>query len=308
MGVLNRASDGLPSVAMALVRALRRFGPLTRTDLLAVCCPATLECHNDGFKGGRKGSQTLTRWTQLGLFIEDADGRVSLHPDVEKLPPDGLDEVRALGSVLRSLMLAPSNNEQLNVPGELAPDLTLASDMTLALCWVLAQDIHALSGRTYPQIEPHELGQIASEPYPFRNATRWNGFSEWAPLIGFGWSDKSGLVIDPTVAVRDTLPEIFGKHEEVPIAAFLQRLADAIPVFEGGIYRSEVEARLETSWRKTRDHEISVSLSTALKRLDATGVISFKALADAPKRTLLGRGYRELEQVSHIVKGKTAYA
>lgn len=305
MGVLNQTNDGLPSVLMALVRALRYFGPLVKDELLAVCCPPTLECHNSGFKTGFQGSQTLTRWTQLGLFIEDRDQRLTLHPDVEKLPSHGLDEVRALGPVLRSLLLAPSNNEQLNVPGG-----EFAADITLALSWALAQDIYAISGRSYKGVvAPLELSQFGiSDPYPFRNDSRWPGFKAWAPLIGFGWLDKSEIVIDPTVAVRQALPVVFGNHEKLAIEEFLTRVADSVPVLDGGAYRNKVEARLETSWRSTRDHEISVSLSMALKRLHETKEVDLKSLADAPKRTLLGRGHRELEQVSHVVKLESARA
>ena len=36
MGILNTASDGLPSVLVALVRTLRSQGPLSRDELLAL--------------------------------------------------------------------------------------------------------------------------------------------------------------------------------------------------------------------------------------------------------------------------------
>ena len=308
MGLLNQASDGLPSVLFALVRTVRQRGAMDREDLLALCCPPTLQAHTSGFERDRLGPKTLLRWTQLGLFHQE-NATISLDEGVRDLPSEGLEEVRALAPVLRRLALLQTNNRQLNVDeGE------LAADLTLALCWVLAQDIFALPGGAYKHIEPLETLQFGtSQPYAFRNDTRWNGFRAWAPLLGFASTEAVAgnpvLVVDPTPAVRGALPSAFGKMSELPIDDLLGRLASAVPVLDGGEYRVSVEARLaQPNWRATRPHEVSVSLSAALKRLDTSGVIRLESRADAPKRTLLGRGHRDLEQVSHVVRGNLDHA
>lgn len=304
MGLLNLENDGLPSVLIALVRALRCFGGMPRDELLAICCPPTLQTHTSTFTKRRLGASTLTRWTQLGLFLDDGD-RIELHSDVGDLPEGGLAEINALAPLLRRLALDKENNRELNVEGG-----ALGADLSLALSWGLAQDVFKLPGGAYKLVESIEVRQFgASMPYAFRNDTRWNGFRAWAPLLGFGWTEadrgNTVLVIDPTVAVRETLPVAFNNVSELPIEDLLRHLADVLPVLDGGEYRQRVEARLATpAWRATRPHEISVSLSMALKRLETAGWVRLKSRADAPKRTLLGRNHRKLEQISHVIGGE----
>lgn len=298
MGILNLQSDGLPSVLVALVRALRTVGPLDREGLLELACPPTLQVHTAGFERDRHGAKTLLRWTQLGLFHE-RDGKVSLHADVHGLPRGGYAELAALSGVLRRFVLSAENNVE--VDGE---HDSPAADFTFALSWALAQDTLALPGGAHSQIGPIETRQFgASSPYPFQNDTRWNGFRHWAPFLGFGWAENSGLVVDPTTAVREELDSVFGQLGELPISGLIFHLSERLPVLDQGMYRRRVESRLSpASWRATADHEISVSLSVSLKRLHESGHIRLEARGDAPKRMLLGRGHRSLEAVSHVLK------
>ena len=306
MGLLNQPSDGLPSVLCALVRTLRHFGPRTEDELLALCCPPTLQHHTDGFQKGRHGPNTLNRWTQLGLFHRTA-GKVALHVDVAKMPREGLPEVVALSSLLRRLVFSAENNQKLNGEGG-----ELAADFTLSLCWALAQDIFAMPGGAYKYISPLENEQFTSAPYAFQNDTRWNGFRAWAPLLGFGWNESEAgnpiLVIDATVAVRDALPTVFGKSSELPLTDLVRRLAEVLPVLDGGRYRLAVEARMARAWSAPQDHEISISLSSALLRLYEEVRIRMVERSDAPKLMLLGRGRRHLRLVSHVVLGDVCNA
>ena len=225
------------------------------------------------------------------------------------MPRQGLPEVRALGGLLRNIVLNPMNNQELNQDGG-----QLAADLTLALSWTLAQDIYALPGGTYASIGTLEQSQFGSSmPYAFRNDTRWNGFRAWAPLLGFGWTEKKSggvsLVVDPTAAVRETLPQVFGDVRELPVDNWVRRAGESLPVLDGGAYRKKVEARLdESAWRPTRDTEVSVSLSAALVRLEGEGVLGLEERSDAPHRSLLGRRHRELRQVSHVVWKEAEHA
>lgn len=300
MGILNRPSDGLPSVLFALVRTLRALGPMPEAELLAICAPAALQDHATTFEDGKQARQTLRRWRQLGLF-EEIDGKITLIYEARAVDVTGLAGVFRLGGLLRKLVLNAENNAQLN-----APEGELAADLTLALSWALAQDVLTMPGGAYSELNELDIRQLPNPPSAFQNDTRWTGFKEWVPLLGFGWTESKGrgslLVVDPSAAVRDVLPAIFKSRKELPIDEFTEAIALEIPVLDGGVYRRAVEGRLEPgTWRPTQPHEISVSLSVALQRLDVLDVFRLVARADAPKRTLLGRGFREIGQVSHVV-------
>lgn len=302
MSILNLDSDGLPSVLMALVRALRFFGPQSRDDLLALCCPPSLEDNSSSFRGQKHGKSTLKTWTELGLFQEDADGRLHLQEEIATMPTERFREMRAMGTLLRTITFAPQNNQ-----GIATEERPLSSDVSLALSWALAQDVYSLPGGTYGAIGGLENQQFGtSGPYAFQNDTRWNGFKFWAPLLGFGWIERDGgasvLVVDPTDAVRDALAQVFADMNELPIDNWVSRVGEALPVLDGGTYRTKVEARLdERAWRPTSDTEISVSLAAALLGLEADGTLKLERRSDAPHRSLLGRAHREVKQASHVV-------
>lgn len=300
MSILNLTSDGLPSVLVVLVRTLRAMGPLEREELEAVVAPPSLQQVSTTFKEGAMVRRTLNRWSQIGLFVE-ANERVSLSDSAKEGPLRGLGGLRVLGAQLRRLVLAPENNGDL-----VHPEPSHAADFTHALCWMLAQDPFQLTtGSYYDLINRMENAQYSEKPWAFQNDTRWGGFVTWAPLLGFGWNAHvpraNTFICDPTAAVGDALPEIFDTRNEIAQAEFFHGLANALPVMDGGTYRTQVEARLTSNtWRPTQAHEVSPSLSLSLLRLQESGRLWLDSRSDAPHRILLGQGFRELQRVSHL--------
>jgi hypothetical protein len=108
-------------------------------------------------------------------------------------------------------------------------------------------------------------------------------------------------VPNPAFALRTVLDKVMGGAAECLQEAFFTRLADALPVIDGGVYRRSVEASLR-GIPQLRMNEVSVSLSLALLHLEAAGAVRLETRADAPKRQLLGRQRRQLRSVSHIVR------
>jgi hypothetical protein len=300
MSILNRASDGLPSVLVVLVRTLRKIGPMERGRLETLIAPSSLQQVSTTFDNGKMVRQTLNRWIQIGLFVEE-DGQISLAKGYEEGATEGIVGLRTLGRQLRQLVLVPDNNDDL-----LRPEPNYAADFTHAVCWMLAQDpFHLTTGSYVEHINHLESGQFSEEPWAFRNDTRWAGFLDWAPLLGFGWNahvpKAKTFIIDPTEAVDDALPWVFDDRHELSQSDFFHALADALPVVDGGAYRSKVEARLAgNTWRPTGRHEVSPSLSLSLFRLQEAGVLMLESRSDAPYRTLLGQGFAEVRKVSHL--------
>lgn len=305
MAILNRASDGLPSVLVVLARTLRKMGPMERDRLEALVGPPSLQQVSSTFKNGLQIRQTLNRWVQMGLFKEE-EGQITLAEGYLEGPTEGALGLASLGAQLRELVLLSENNEDL-----IRPKPRNAADFTHALCWMLAQDpFHLTTGSYKDLINRMESDQFPNEPWAFRNDTRWDGFRDWAPLLGFGWTScipitkpkTRTFITDPTTAVAATLPEVFGNRRELTQADFFTSLAGALPVIDGGRYRTKVEARLiGNTWRPTEPHEISPSLSLSLLRLEESGQLRLESRSDAVHRTLLGQGFRDVRRVSHLM-------
>jgi hypothetical protein len=298
MTILNRTNDGLLSVLLLLHRALIALGPTSRDELLNLCAPATLDKERKVSEAQKQARQTLNRWTQAGLFIE-AEEKITVHPDfaTSDAGAGGLGSLRA---ALRKLVLSERNSDGLSNPE--TESAAVCADFTRALCWVLAQDVYTLPGGGYTGIEEIELSQLKEKPFALQNNTRWDGLKDWAPFLGFGWtSGVDEFVVDPTDAIRDALPAVFGEARELTQGAFLERLASELPVIDGGKYRLEIEERLSDNWVKPGAHEISQSLSRALLRLEIRGVLRLDARADADQRSLLGRGGGSLRRISHVI-------
>ena len=300
MAILNRASDGLPSVLVVLVRTLRKKGTMARDKLEALVAPPSLQQVSETFNNGLQVRQTLNRWVQLGLF-EEEEGAISMATGYEEGPVDGIAGLKALGTQLRRLVLAAENNEDF-----LLPEPKKAADFTHAVCWMLSQDPFELTSGGYKDlVNQMENRQFPGEPVAFQNDTRWAGFKDWAPLLGFGWNTgmprANTFIIDPTRAVEDALSLVFGGRSELAQSDFFGALSRALPVVDGGEYRLKVEASLVGGrWRPTSEHEVSPTLSLSLLRLQESGRLVLETRSDAPYRTLLGQEFAADRRVSHL--------
>jgi hypothetical protein len=173
MSILNRTNDGLVSVLIALCKALVAYGPLTDNDLVDLVAPATVGSKDMARK-------TLFRWKQLGAFLVDAKGRTTLVPSFRSVSEENIDLFR---EALLDLVLQPENNATVGGSRDDEPEASRASDLTRALCWVLAQDPYSFPA-TWDAVERLQNEQ-GIDPTLFINSTRWNGFEEWSVFLGF---------------------------------------------------------------------------------------------------------------------------
>lgn len=331
--ILNLASDGVLSILLVLRRALIAYGPMPRQRLLDLCAPLSLkqgiessEPHEanqgepDGnvSEGTSSGVQamthkTLTRWCQVGLFIEASDDEqtISLAPGFEE-PGLESNDMRPLRTAIRRLVLDPRNNLDITAADTKASVAGVCADFTRALTWVLAQDVFAFPGAgsfgPVHEIESDQFRGARGEQtfHVFQNPSRWAGLRAWAPFLGFGWRSpmkEVHLVFDPTEAIADELPDVFGRDRVLPVAVFAGRLAERLPVLDGGTYRLAVERVLQSGpvWRPPAPHELSTALSRALVRLWEDGALRLENRSDAPdRRVLLGRDGVALDPTTHV--------
>lgn len=269
MSLLNLPSDGLPNVLVVLYStvALAR-SPLTTDEVLERVAPTAMVTEP------RMARVTLNRWTELGLFrLDDAGERVVLATAPETEMKSDMDIIRAARIAARLCALSEANN-----PDLWARESARAADLTRSLAWLLAQDVYRLR---FSDAQSLELRQIANDGLRLmQNDTRKNGLQFWGHFLGFVRQPGGGDV-DPTDAVRETLPACIAAGEEMPATEFVERLAQRLPVLDGGVYRVAVEAQLERDALPPLQHgQLSTSLSRAMFSLMFDQTLQFENKAD----------------------------
>jgi hypothetical protein len=282
------------SVLIAIYKCLIRQGELSRDDLMGLCAPISLFDREPQ----KQALQTLRTWLEFGLF-EEVDGKVRISKQYKIVGMNQPAKFDALPRIARSVVLARGNNEKL-----FADEGSRSADFTRALCWILAQNVYTVPGGSHDEIAKLEKD---SGFQAFQNQERWAAFKAWAMYLGFGWRINNAkgdqvMIVDPSVAVREVLSDVFPDVLKLPQDIFFSRLASALPIVDGGQYRQLIEEKLPRDRRSpTPSRFVSTSLSRALERLRISGILSLEDLSDAKNRTLIGRTGMELRKVSHIV-------
>jgi hypothetical protein len=301
MAILNRESDGLVSVLVAIVRASIAIGPTSKTKLLDIVSPLSID---DGKNDQKKARNTLNRWFELGLYIETEKGEWRLEEECRS-------QIKKLGAtpaviahVARQIVLTSRNNRNFWSDTE-----NKSADFTRAAAWMLAQDVHLFIPTSHSVVEKLCNDQAPPDVILLQNDTRWAGYVSWATFLGFGRSDtgkaSGGFITDVTPVVRFHLHDVLPKRGEVAIDDFIGSLASAIPVLDGGSYRTEVESKLKPEkWKRSKEGELSTSLSRALLRLRESGDLRFESRSDAGRQMkLIGREGRVVESITHVRRG-----
>ena len=290
MAILNMESDGMPGQVLIALKALVAFGPMTRDRLISICVP-------DLAIDPKRFRSAVTRWTQLGLFSE-TDGKIRIASDHGWLSNLERNEaIRQMPSVVRDVALSEANNKNF-----WDAESNLSADFTRAAAWILAQNIYTLPS-SHDQIQILESRQIGNEARRvLQNDTRWNGFKHWSVFMGFASGDNP-LIVDPTVAVCDSLANLFKEKKTLTAVDFVETLARALPVLDFGKYRELVEAEIKSAELVSRAGDaLSMSLSRALKRLEVGGLISLEARADAKQGySFTGVAGRVWERFTHVI-------
>ncbi len=300
MTILNKSSDGLVSVLVALVRTSMVHGEMDRTKLLNICCPPSLVGDSQ-----KMGVNTLNRWTELGLFVYSENKKVRVADPFYKKIKDQAISTQSIAESTRLVVLDPRNNINFWSDEE-----NKAADFTRAVCWMLAQDIYHFMPTSHATVEPLCNDQAKSaEVILLQNDTRWPGYKSLAKFLGFARTDSGkpggALLTDPTPAVFSSLYKCLPTKEYISINEFMERLADSLPVLDGGKYRKEVESKLKPEkWKAPISGAVSTSLSRALLRLQASGDLRFADRSDSNVRiSLLGRDNRTIQSITHVLRG-----
>lgn len=295
MSLLNLTNDGLPNVLVALYDAVATAkAPMTRAEVLDTVAPKGL------VPDQAMASQTLNTWLKLGLFRQVQEVVTLVDAPADPIS-SGVALVRAVRMAARQCALAQANNRDL-----WAVEESLAADMTRSLAWLLEQDVYRFKFNTAEQLE---ISQLADQNVPLmQNATRRTGLQSWGHFLGF-IRQPDGGDIDPTVAIRDVLPELMSEGEELLANDLVNRLSARLPVLDRGAYRLELHTRLRPEFRPTSEAgRLSTSLSRALYSLQGDRTLLFENRADAGSSIVLtGRnGFRNDHRFTHVRRNEEA--
>jgi hypothetical protein len=285
--IINQTNDGRYPELIVLFRAVAHLREVQSDELVRICFPDFTT--NTEIKAQVRLRAVVSRWTELGLFINN-DGKIQIDSQFTKGKKESLEEfTERLPSFCRQLVFNKKNC--LPLWGE---SDGVSADYVRGITWLLAQDIYGFPTTWDGFAEDVERTQFTGGKVLIQNSTRWNGLRSWARYLGFATGDSGAFQIDPTVAVREELPSIFGSKKEIPAKDFLLALGSRLPVLDFGSYRKDVESKLDQAiWRKPSEGHLSMSLSLALKRLDLDKTIRLSGKADTGSSyRLTGRNYR----------------
>ena len=277
MTILN-VSDGFYPELIVLTRVVHKSKEINFSSLCSICAPPSDQSNPDEDVRDKKLRDTLNRWCDLGLFIEQ-DKVVRINYEIFGSNRFSADElVDRLPFYCRKLVLKETNALPLMTS---EADNGLSADFVRGIAWLLTQNIYTFPTNWAGEVELQHNSQIKTGVKIIQNDIRWNRLRHWARYLGFATGDGTSFKIDPTSAIRDELPFIFNSQIDLSAKDFLQKLSQCLPVLDSGIYRKEVENHLDdTQWQRTKELHLSMSLSFALQRLHINKTIALEGKAD----------------------------
>lgn len=299
MTILNQTNDGYPNVLAAILRAVSQAGgTIPRSQLLALLMPSTLVYRIDN-NGEDFVTKTLRTWLGFGLLVE-GDGGITVSTNYRSRL--AALKSQTFGPVLRDVLLAEAHC--LPLWGEEARERGRSADLGAALAWLLAVD--GVRGAGFEGVEARKSTtlQPGRERSILSGSVMWTGLRAWGGVLGFGWDSPGGFLPDPSPAIRDLLPDLLPAGVEIDAATFTRELADAIPVLDGGSVRLQLEPSLLREYRLGAGNKrLSPTLSRALLRLRAEGLIHWERRSDAALKFLLPGGDSRPIEISHFRRG-----
>jgi len=288
MTLLNNASDGLHPDLIILFRTIAYFKSISYEDLFSLCLPKIKGEGDDIVKARLRGS--INNWIKIGLF-ERSGENVQLNVQFEKIKKSDIDNyTNALPQIALEFVCQSKNAKPIL---EDSSSQGLTADFIRGASWVLSQDIYTFPTK-WEDVNPL-LAKQSLNPAPIiQTDFRWGSLRFWMRYFGLATGESSSFKIDPTIAIKYQLKQIFGNNKELPAKDFLMSLSEKLPILDFGEYRNEIEKNLnDRVWTKLNNNELSQSLSFALRRLELNGNIQLRGKSDTGSSyRLMGNNYR----------------
>jgi hypothetical protein len=261
---------------------------ITSSQLENLVRPASLQSRQgEDSESGSSAmfNDVMAEMQNLGIVDRGEDGKLTLSKDAPHKDSSSL--VEYLERVLLDPLLAEEHAQRA---------------FPKAMAWLLTRDPiqpPSWKGGYRAQITADCGSDVGS--FDLTDEARCQQFIHWAIYLGFAWrlptGNQDAVFPDPTEALKRNLPSVMQAGYQTPIEEVVSKLAERVPVLEGGRAREEVE-RLFSADKRRPEQTLSRSTSLALERLEHSGSIKMERPADASAWNLdRGTGLRA---VSHI--------
>lgn len=268
MSLLNLTADGLPNVLVVLHAAVLRMGQrgISEAGLLEAVAPAAIVSDD-----GDMARKTLRSWIEIGLFRrEGAQIFANAYPEGVRAANAAMLRDFTRRAATKAALSASANADIWGKAG--------SADLTRTLAWMLTQNVQSTDFSELLALEGKQL--MTADREFMRNDSRLSGLKQWARFLGF--SREPFADIDPTVALRDALPEIIAPGQSMSADAFLERVAVVLPVLDRGAWQVEVLNNIspEPVYVRTSG-ALSTALSRALLSLRASRELVLRQRSDS---------------------------
>lgn len=242
MTLLN-VDAAIPSQTWAVVRLLAYLGKSIALDeARALVSPPSLRSEDTSTKP--PFDCAISSLQVLGLVhVDDDRQELSLAGPAKALARS--DDLDAYTRILRHAVLEADYNKELGANNDAAGP----RDLTRALAWFLMHDpmeqpidsVAAEKLLDYKDSKDRKV--LRPEVLPiFANPTRWLRFGYWAPTLGlaaaplFRGEGRGPLVPDCTLAVKQTVLQLWQPAQRINAVEALQVLREHLPVLPGGAH------------------------------------------------------------------------
>ena len=266
MSMVNNAHAGSSLVLLNLIDRvlIRRGKPVARSELLEILRPDLLPKSENGAK---RFEWNLDFWLEEGLWPQDGLGQISA--------PAGATEQNIAHRVLALLVdNLNSQSEQEILDG------TRSEPFFRAMTCLLAQRRYVfMGGGTVSVSNVAEAVNSWLSGRGMNESNERSTFLAYGEFLGFLEPFDKGYIVDPTLAIEPYLEKVFVDSSPLPIRVFIERLAEYLPMLDGGRYRLLLEPLME-SWQPDDTYEISAALSHALVRLESAFRLRLEKASD----------------------------
>jgi hypothetical protein len=241
--------------------------------------PSETESEEKKAVGKDRVRKTVNECFRLRLLAQEGED-VGLHPELPKEAQDPGTGERLLPLTIAKLVLNSGNEAN--------------HDLCAAIAWYLGQDAYAPPG-TWAEVERILLDTGMKESLKLSDV-RYHMLEDWLCYLGFGWAHTPGdrrLVPDPTSHLRWRLPELFPGSDREPFPVVMSRLATLCPVFEGGLFRTQLGGTTGEPLQR-----LSTATALAWLRLRDEGAVELHHESDTA--TLVLPDGDQTVQTSHI--------